>query len=218
MLEAAIIGSTVLIATLTLGAFGGGGRGQVNLVPFRSVFDNVPLGDFYVGLVLFDMLANVALYVPLGIAVGLVPRPPFRLVGACRWRIHRRHRSRAVVVEVEPDRQGRESLGVGPAIALANRERTATALGAISDVLQREAGMTRVWIDVGRPASCRIAGTLIGARAPWSIHPREEHLAEGDEARGDQNGRRRSTIANVATSQATPNAPKAAISVATQPG
>jgi hypothetical protein len=56
VLEAAIIGSTVLIATLTLGAFGGGGRGQVN-----------------------PMLANVALYVPLGIAVGL-RSPDLRLV------------------------------------------------------------------------------------------------------------------------------------------
>lgn len=70
-LEAAILGSLAVIVALTLGAFATGGQGEVNWIPFQSLFDSFALGEFWVGIALTDLLGNLLLFGPLGLFVGL---------------------------------------------------------------------------------------------------------------------------------------------------
>lgn len=70
-LDAAVLGSLAVIGLLTLGAFTIGGQGEINLVPFQGLFDSLALGEFWVGLVVADLLGNFLLFVPLGLVVGL---------------------------------------------------------------------------------------------------------------------------------------------------
>lgn len=70
-LEVAILGSLAMIGVLTLGAFGSGGQGQVNWVPFQSLLDGLALGEFWVGIALTDLLGNILLFIPLGLVIGL---------------------------------------------------------------------------------------------------------------------------------------------------
>lgn len=70
-LEVAILGAVAGIGTLTLGAFATGGPGPANLVSFQSLFDAMSLGEFWVGLVMVDLMGNFLLYHPLGLLVGL---------------------------------------------------------------------------------------------------------------------------------------------------
>lgn len=80
-LEAAIVVSLGGIAVLTLDPYATGGSGPVNLIPFLPLIESVPLGEFYVGLALFDVLGNVALFVPLGLLVAV----RFASLGVTRW-------------------------------------------------------------------------------------------------------------------------------------
>ena len=74
-LDAAILGALAGVAILTLGAFIAAGPGPANLIPFRSLFDSLQLGDFWVEIVLVDLAGNFLLYFPLGLLVGLrLPR------------------------------------------------------------------------------------------------------------------------------------------------
>ncbi|MEX2546257.1 MAG: VanZ family protein [Chloroflexota bacterium] len=70
-LDVAIIGSLAGMLALTLSSLATGGQGQINLIPFQSLFDSFALGEFWVGIVLVDLAANFLLYVPLGLFVGL---------------------------------------------------------------------------------------------------------------------------------------------------
>jgi glycopeptide antibiotics resistance protein len=71
-LEAAILGSLVGIAALTLNSSHGViGESRFDLVPFHVLFNSIRLGDFWVRIALFDLLGNVALYAPLGFVVAL---------------------------------------------------------------------------------------------------------------------------------------------------
>lgn len=71
-LEAAILGSLVGIAALTLNPFQGMiGENRFDLVPFHVLFNSIRLGEFWVRIALFDLLGNVALYAPLGFLVAL---------------------------------------------------------------------------------------------------------------------------------------------------
>jgi glycopeptide antibiotics resistance protein len=70
-LEAAILGSLAGIVALTTGAFGSGGMGQVNLVPFKSLADSFAHGEYWVGIVLVDLAGNFLLYFPLGLFVAV---------------------------------------------------------------------------------------------------------------------------------------------------
>lgn len=70
-LEAAVLGSLAVIGGLTLGTFATGGQGQINLVPFQSLFDSFAVGEFWVGLVVADLLGNFLVFVPLGLFVGV---------------------------------------------------------------------------------------------------------------------------------------------------
>ncbi len=79
--EAAMIGSLLFIGVLTLGSFGVGGHGQFNVVPFGSLIESLDQGEFYVQLTVFDIIANAALFIPLGMAIGL--RFPRMKIGVC---------------------------------------------------------------------------------------------------------------------------------------
>ncbi|CAN5640489.1 hypothetical protein BH23CHL7_BH23CHL7_00840 [soil metagenome] len=71
-LEAAILGSLVGIAALTLDPFQGMiGESRFDLVPFNVLLNSIRLGEFWVRIALFDLLGNVALYAPLGFLVAL---------------------------------------------------------------------------------------------------------------------------------------------------
>ncbi len=70
-LDVAILGTLAGIFALTFSSFVTGGQGQINLIPFQSLFDSFALGEFWVGIVLVDLAANFLLYVPLGLFVGL---------------------------------------------------------------------------------------------------------------------------------------------------
>jgi len=70
-LEAAIAASLIGILALTLGQFGFGGLGAINLVPFQSLIDSFSQGEFWVGIVLVDLAGNFLLYFPLGLFVAL---------------------------------------------------------------------------------------------------------------------------------------------------
>jgi glycopeptide antibiotics resistance protein len=74
-----MIACLIGILTLTLGSFGFGGLGSVNLVPFRSLIDSFSLGDYWVGIVLVDLAGNFLLYFPLGLFVAL------RIPGLSLW-------------------------------------------------------------------------------------------------------------------------------------
>jgi glycopeptide antibiotics resistance protein len=80
-LEVGIVASLVGILALTVGAFGPGGSGQVNLVPFQSLVDSFSLGDFWVAIVLVDLAGNFLLYFPLGLFVAL----RFRALSIWTW-------------------------------------------------------------------------------------------------------------------------------------
>ncbi len=69
--DATLVVSLALIAALTLGGFGFGGAGAIELIPFRALFDAMPHGDYFVGLVVFDLLGNIVLFFPLGIALAI---------------------------------------------------------------------------------------------------------------------------------------------------
>jgi len=70
-LEGAILGSVAVIVALTLGAFATGGQGQINWLPFQSLFDSLALGEFWTGMVMTDLLGNFLLFIPIGLVVGL---------------------------------------------------------------------------------------------------------------------------------------------------
>jgi glycopeptide antibiotics resistance protein len=71
-LEAAILGSLVGIAALTLNPSPGMiGENWFDLVPFHVLFNSIRLGEFWVRIALFDLLGNVLLYAPLGLLVAL---------------------------------------------------------------------------------------------------------------------------------------------------
>jgi glycopeptide antibiotics resistance protein len=70
-LEAGLLASLAGALALTLGAFATGGRGEVNFIPFQSVLDSFALGEFYVGIALYDLALNFILYFPLGLFAGL---------------------------------------------------------------------------------------------------------------------------------------------------
>lgn len=70
-LDAAILGALAGIGILTLGSFMTPGPGPANLIPFQSLFDSLQLGEFWVEIVLVDLAANLLLYFPLGLLVGL---------------------------------------------------------------------------------------------------------------------------------------------------
>ena len=80
-LEAAIVISIGGIATLTLDPYARVGGGPVNLIPFWPLIESLPRGEFYIGLALFDVLGNVALFVPLGLLVAV----RFASLGVTRW-------------------------------------------------------------------------------------------------------------------------------------
>lgn len=70
-LEAALLASFAGLLALTLGGYGTDGRGPVNLIPFQSLSDSFALGDFYVGVALYDLVLNFLLYLPLGLFAAL---------------------------------------------------------------------------------------------------------------------------------------------------
>jgi glycopeptide antibiotics resistance protein len=79
VLDATVVGSLALVLALTLRAGPGEDRSQVNLIPFRWLLDSLPSGGASPRLPLTEMLANVALFVPLGLAVALrAPRLAMR--------------------------------------------------------------------------------------------------------------------------------------------
>lgn len=70
-LDAALVGAISGIAFLTLSAFVAEGSGPANFIPFKSLFDNMEIGEFWVELAIADIVANVLLYVPLGFVAAL---------------------------------------------------------------------------------------------------------------------------------------------------
>jgi VanZ like family len=70
-IEAAIVAWLGVIGMFTLEAVADGGRGPINLVPFHSLLETLPLGDYWVQLAVTDIAVNILLFVPLGLGVGL---------------------------------------------------------------------------------------------------------------------------------------------------
>lgn len=70
-LEAGLVASLIGILALTLSAFAVAGQGAIDLIPFRGLVDSFALGEFWVGIALFDLVGNVLLYMPLGFFAAL---------------------------------------------------------------------------------------------------------------------------------------------------